>query len=169
MIRTKNVFIGLGSNLGNRLSHLEKALTLIEERIGKIERKSNVYVSPPWGFEAKEDFYNAVILVRTNLDPLSVLSVLSNIEKELGRLKNGTPGYESRIIDLDIIDFDNEILEAEKLTLPHASMHLRKFVLVPLNEIAPEWEHPILKQNPATLLKRIKSDDFIKKLNETND
>ena len=107
--------------------------------------------------------------MNTELDALTILVILSNIEKEMGRQKYTTSGYESRIIDLDMIDFGGEILETKNLTLPHPRMHLRKFVLVPLNEIAPQWEHPVLKLNTTTLLKRITTDDFIEKINATND
>jgi len=164
MLPTNVVYIGLGSNLGNRLENLEKAYSLIEQNIGKIEKKSSVYVSPPWGFEAKEDFYNSVIKLKTQLDPYSIMIILQKIEIGMGRVKSTGENYESRIIDLDIIDFGGLLVNIKDLVLPHPQMHLRKFVLIPLNEIEPIWIHPIFKLSAIELLKRIRTDDFIEKI-----
>ena len=169
MIKSKDIFIGLGSNLGDRRTHLNVAMALLEERVGRIEKKSSIYRSPPWGFEAKEDFYNMVVQIKTDKEASIVLNLLKEIELSMGRIKITSGTYESRVIDLDIIDFEGIIFKEKNLVLPHAQLHLRKFVLVPLHEIAPRWIHPILNQNCTGLLKRIDSNDFIEKLMDTND
>lgn len=169
VVKTKIIFIGLGSNLGNRRAHLNAALTLLEDRVGLIEKKSSIYKTPPWGFESKDHFYNMVVSIKTDKDPNVVLNALQELELIIGRIKKTDVGYESRIIDLDIIDFDGMIFNQANLVLPHPQLHLRKFVLVPLQEIEPNWIHPVLKQNCTELLKRISAADFIEKLTETND
>lgn len=155
--------------MGDRLANINSAIVLINQKIGCVEKKSSVYCSPPWGFDAKEDFYNAVIKVNTQLQANDLLEALSKIETELGRQKKTGTEYESRIIDLDILDFAGLVLATENLILPHSQMHLRKFVLVPLHEIEPNWAHPIFKQKANALLKRINTNDFIQKLTKTND
>ena len=169
MQKSKIIFLGLGSNLGDKKNHLKRALNLIATKIGSIEKTSSIYQTPPWGFDAKDDFYNMVVKVKTELEPFSVLKIIADIELEIGRIKEIALGYESRVIDLDILDFDGLILDEPNLLLPHAQMHLRKFVLVPLQEIEPTWQHPVFKQNCSGLLKRITTNDLIKKLTDTID
>jgi len=167
--KAKIIFLGLGANLGDKKNHLKLALDLIDAKIGTIEKKSSIYQTPPWGFNAKDDFYNMVVKIKTEQQPLSVLKFIAEIELEMGRVKKNALGYESRIIDLDILDFDGLILDESNLVLPHKQMHLRKFVLIPLQEIEPEWQHPVFKQNCTELLKRITSNDLIEKLTDTID
>ena len=143
MFVPEKIFIGVGTNLGDRLENLHRCYELIENREHVfIDQLSPVYQSPPWGFEALQDFYNTVISVRTTLEPLELLAELKKIELEMGRIRKSESGYESRIIDLDILDYRGFILTNETLVLPHPKMHLRSFVLLPLADISPDWIHP---------------------------
>ena len=147
-----NVALSLGSNLGNRLEFLQQAINLINLRSGTITNISNFYESEPWGFNCENYFLNATVKLVTSLSPLDLLIELQKIEKLLGRKNKTKDSYESRTIDIDIIFYENVIIQTPQLTIPHPLMHKRKFVLVPLNEIAPNWMHPIFKLNVQQLL-----------------
>lgn len=162
-----NVFIGLGTNLGNRAANLNRAYALIEKRVGHINRKSHFYQTPPWGFDSTEDFMNSVILVQTKLSIRALFNELKKMEKEMGRqAKIAGQGYQDRVIDLDILDFNNTVYQSVDLSVPHQKMHLRAFVLYPLAEIAPTWLHPILKVSSNALLDRLENTSEISKLND---
>jgi 2-amino-4-hydroxy-6-hydroxymethyldihydropteridine diphosphokinase len=162
-------YIGLGSNLGDRLDHLNRATGEIGRRVGRITGQSSVYVSPPWGFEAKEDFYNTVICVETVQTPEELLKNLHLIEQEMGRVRSDSANYQSRNIDLDIIDFDGRVKSTATPILPHPLMHRRTFVLAPLSEINPRWIHPVLKRTAGDLLLSLESHDDIRILKGAND
>ncbi len=147
----QNVYLLLGSNLGDKKKYLEDAEMLIGEKIGNIITKSAIYISEPWGFKHKEDFYNQVIIINTNYSALKVLALCLEIENLLGRKrKKGT--YEARTIDIDLLLYGNEIIHNKKLTVPHPQMHRRRFTLEPLCEIAPDLIHPIFNMNMVQLL-----------------
>ncbi|MFD2564147.1 2-amino-4-hydroxy-6-hydroxymethyldihydropteridine diphosphokinase [Aquimarina rubra] len=151
-MKTSNrIHISLGSNIGNRLDYLQQALQLIYKTIGDVVDISGVYQTPAWGFSS-DDFYNACILVKTFDATSEVLDKLLEIENSLGRNRTDAEGYEARTIDLDIIFSSEGIVETENLIVPHPSMQDRKFVLKPLEEIAEEEEHPIVKQTVHQLL-----------------
>lgn len=134
-----NVFLSLGSNLGNKEENLRSAIQLIEKQIGRIVVQSAFYVSVPWGFNSPNSFANCVIRIDTPLSPFKVLTLTQNIEKEMGRTHKSTNGiYCDRIIDIDILLYDDIQLQTTELTIPHPLMHLRDFVMTPLKEIAPE-------------------------------
>jgi len=142
-----NVFLALGSNLGDRGENLDNALSNIEERIGEVISTSAFYVTNPVGFDSDNQFLNAVCEVRTKKQPLEVLQITQDIEKEMGReTKSAHKVYSDRIIDIDLLLYDDEILEYPRLTLPHPHLHERLFVLLPLAEIAGDYIHPILHQ-----------------------
>jgi len=145
-------FLLLGSNLGNRIAIMRDALNDIHEQVGMICQQSAFYESEPWGFEAKEQFLNMVVRVQTTKFPDEVLELILAIEKKLGRVKNESQGYESRKIDIDLLFFNDEIINKKNLTVPHPRLHLRKFTLMPLAEIAPELTHPVLKKSIKQLL-----------------
>lgn len=147
----KKVYIGLGTNLGDKESNLSHAYKEIENRVGKIVRRSSHYKTEPWGFETENEFINSVILIETDLSPTALLDQLQQIEKYLGRKKKTTDHYESRIIDLDILDYMGQIIDFDELQLPHPEMQKRDFVLVPLAELDPEWRHPILNKTAREL------------------
>jgi len=148
----KIVFLGIGTNLGNREINLEQAVTGIEKNIGTVLHSSSVYETDPWGFESKDKFLNIVVKIETNLSPAGLLEKIKILESLLGRERGGMR-YSSRLIDIDILLYKDLIADEESLIIPHPLMHERKFVLVPLCEIAPEMIHPLLKKSIAELLK----------------
>jgi 2-amino-4-hydroxy-6-hydroxymethyldihydropteridine diphosphokinase len=157
------VFLGIGGNLGNKHNNLTKILLLIENELGAIRKKSSVYETPPWGFQAEEDFWNMVIQIETRLNPEKLLHKAKNIEQEFGR-KIQTENYTSREMDIDILYFDDLIIENELLKIPHPQIQKRLFVLVPLVEIAPEKKHPLLQKTSRKLLENCRDKSEIKKL-----
>jgi deoxyguanosine kinase len=165
----RKIYIGLGSNLGDRFANIENAIRLMAEADIRINRKSSVYVSPPWGFEAKNDFYNSVLEVETKLEVNELLHLLKQIELRLGRTPVSVQGYQSRIIDIDIIDFEGKVLQTDRLQIPHPRMDQRLFVLVPLAEIAEEWSHPLSGVGIKELINKISTDESIAKLVVAND
>ena len=137
------VYLGLGSNLGNRKSHLERAIRRIRKRVGKVVKISTFITTEPWGFESPNAFLNGVISCQTALSPREVLQVTQEIEREMGRTKNtGVQStnrqYKDRIIDIDILLYDNLTVDEPDLKIPHPLMQERDFVMIPLNEIRDE-------------------------------
>ena len=156
-------FILLGSNMGNREELLSEAIELIELRCGKVVLKSSLYESEPWGFDAEIYFLNQSIAIESILSPHDLLNELLAIEAELGRKrKENHVGYESRPIDLDIIYYDDIINNDEDLILPHPRLHLRRFVLMPLCEIAPDFIHPIIRETNSVLLEKCEDHSEVK-------
>jgi len=142
----------LGTNLGNKRNNLSVCIKYIEEKVGKIIQQSSVYETEPWGFKSKELFYNMAIEVETKLNPQELLKTIKEFEIEMGRKHTSNYCYENRIIDLDILFYNNKVINLSELTIPHPKLHLRKFTLVPLIEILPNIEHPVFKKNITTLL-----------------
>lgn len=140
-----DVFLGLGSNIGDRGENLHSAINKIEERIGNVIATSAFYVTKPVGFESENSFLNAACLIKTKLRPMQVLQETQLIETEMGRkTKSENKIYVDRIIDIDLLLFDDEMYVNDKLTLPHPHLHERAFVLLPLSEIAGDYIHPVL-------------------------
>jgi len=159
----KKVFLGLGTNLGDREKNLQGALEKIAEFIGIIVSRSSVYETEPWGFQSSDQFLNMVIGVETNLNPSGLLGRLLMIESLLGRVRDGKQ-YSSRIIDIDILLYGSQKVDTLSLKIPHPRMLERKFVLVPLCEIAPDFVHPVFGKSMTELLKECKDEGSIKKL-----
>ena len=151
MQEIKTVYIALGSNKGDKFKNLQNAIDAVFTEVGSIVSIAKVYQSKAYGFDG-DDFLNTCIAVKTRLKPKKVLSVLLQIEKKLGRTPKQTEGYESRIIDLDIIFFEDEIIEDKNLIIPHPEAHKRRFVLEPLQLIAGNFIHPKLRQSVDDLL-----------------
>jgi 2-amino-4-hydroxy-6-hydroxymethyldihydropteridine diphosphokinase len=143
------VFLALGSNLGNRTANLKAALSNLPPQL-ILKNKSSVYETPPWGHEDQPPFLNQVVSAETYLKPLSLLRHLKRLEKALGRVPSFDKG--PRLIDIDILFFDDVVMDTPRLVLPHPRLHERGFVLVPLAEIAPEFMHPALKKSVKQLL-----------------
>ena len=162
----KKVYISIGSNLGDKLKYLQDAVFLIRELVGPVLKTSNIYQSPSWGFKA-EDFLNACVLAETRLSPNKVLENLLSIEKKLGRERTLESGYESRKIDLDLLYFGHEILDEGHLVVPHPKLQHRRFVLLPLADIAPQFYHPILKKDTRNLLQECKDKSVMEKSRAT--
>ena len=141
----RTTYLSLGSNQGNKIENLQKAVDLIAQNIGSIAKISSVYKTAAWGFES-DDFYNICIEVATKLNPENLLKSIHEIELLLGRKRTSEKEYKARTIDIDVLLFDNEIIFSKELIVPHKGMLNRKFVMVPLSEIAPTLLHPIEKQ-----------------------
>lgn len=135
-------FIGIGSNLGDRAGYLKEAIALLSSKSGEIALKSSVYESAAWGMGTAPSFLNMVIAVDTSLSPEALLLDCHAIERELGRERKETHGYQSRTLDLDILLHGNEEVNEPELTLPHPGLEKRRFVLMPLAEIAPALKVP---------------------------
>ena len=138
------VYLGLGSNLGDREEHIRKAIALIGESIGLVIRQSSLIETEPWGFESSNKFLNGVILVETSLTPRQLLKATQKIERQLGRKKKSTDSclltpvsYSDRSIDIDILLYDDLTVDEPDLKIPHPLMEQRDFVMIPLNEIKP--------------------------------
>lgn len=139
------VYLGLGSNEGDLETNIARAYEEIEARIGKIISQSSLYYTEPWGFESPNKFINAVCAVETFLSPHELLSFSQLIEREMGRKAKSHDGvYEDRIIDIDILLYDNEVINMSDIVIPHPLMTKRAFVMQPLAEIAPSLRHPVL-------------------------
>lgn len=144
----EKVFISLGSNQGDRRAALNEAIDKLGKQAGTVVCKSQIYETEPWGFECNDKFLNMAISMATNLKPFELLDICQSIEANMGRKRNpNCIGYSSRPIDIDILFYGNEILESERLTIPHPLLHLRHFVLDPLMDIAPEFVHPKLEKS----------------------
>lgn len=130
------VFIGLGSNLGDKVWNLQETIRLISERVGAVVRQSSFLETEPWGFESENTFVNAVICCETEKTPREVLVLTQQIEREMGRTrKSSSGGYSDRPIDIDILLYDNLTVDEPDLKIPHPLMHQRDFVMIPLEEI----------------------------------
>ena len=136
------VYLGLGSNLGDRNAHIEQAIALIHERVGEVVRRSSFIETEPWGFESENKFLNAVILCETELTPRQLLKATQKIERQLGRRKKSTDSrlltpvsYSDRPIDIDILLYDDLTIDERDLKIPHPLMEQRDFVMIPLREI----------------------------------
>ena len=135
------LYIALGSNMGDRRSLLNRAIALIEERVGAVQRVSSFIETEPWGFESEHPFLNAAVMVRTTLSPIECLDATQQIERELGRKKKSKGGiYHDRPIDIDLLLYGDLKLSTPRLTIPHPHMYERDFVMIPLREILPSIE-----------------------------
>ena len=140
-------YLSAGGNLNNTTEKFEQLFSLLQSRVGEILLKSSYYQSDAWGFTSEYPFINIALCLQTELSPFELLKETQQIEKELGRTQKTTTSYQDRTMDIDIIFYDNQIIKTENLEIPHPKMHLRDFVLNPLNEICPNFIHPILKKN----------------------
>ena len=146
------VYLGLGTNLGDKEQNLRMSIKKIEERIGKVVSLSAFYATAPWGFSSENSFLNAAVCVETTLLPLQVLEETQRIERELGRTEKSVNGlYADRLIDIDLLLYDDRVMDAEGLILPHPLMTERRFVMEPLSEIAPDVVHPVLHKTMKEL------------------
>lgn len=156
------VILSLGSNQGNRLENIESCLQLIHHEVGTVIRVSKLYETPSWGFES-EAFYNCALVMHTFDAPHKVLNQILKAEKKLGRIRTAASGYQSRIIDIDLIAFDEEIIDSEKLQVPHPLMQNRNFVLLPFQDLNLDWKHPVFKKSISELL-QISADESVCKV-----
>ena len=146
------VILSLGSNLHDKKQNLLNALKKIDNKIGKILKISSIYQTDPWGFDTENRFLNMAIMLETSLSPKGLLEELKSIEKSAGRTQKTTTHYESRCLDIDIIFYNEEVYFDKDLQLPHKHAHKRKFVLIPVAEICPNFIHPIFNKTILELL-----------------
>ena len=158
-----SVYFSLGSNLGDRYSNLMECVSLIESNIGEIKSLSSIYKNSAQGFIG-DYFYNCCVKVLTSYKPLELIEIILSIEKKMGRKTRNTKKYESRKIDIDIILYDDLIIEEKNLTIPHPRYTQRSFVLVPLLEIDDKLIDPISKTNIKEILAKINSKEIIDKI-----
>ena len=155
-----NVYLLLGSNEGEPMDNLTTSRLLIEIRCGSIIRQSSVYETEAWGIKHQKSFLNQAILVNTDLTPAALLETVKQIENELGRIE--TVRWGPRIIDIDILFYGNETIDEPDLNIPHPFIQDRRFTLVPMQEIAPDFMHPILEKTMAELLAICKDTSEVK-------
>jgi 2-amino-4-hydroxy-6-hydroxymethyldihydropteridine diphosphokinase len=155
------VFILLGTNLGNREVNLSKAITKITKLCISEPNQSSVYETLPIGFDSDQKFLNQVISIVTSLDPFELLEKLLEIELLMGRERQGI-GYSSRIIDLDILYFNSDIIQSETLIVPHPRLHSRRFTMVPMAELAPDFIHPVLQLSQTQILSQLEDKNEVR-------
>ena len=158
-------YLLIGSNLGNRSANLQNALHQIEKNCGKIQDLSAIYETAAWGLTNQPSFYNQAVIIETNLTPNALMEQLLSIETNMGRIRTVKLG--PRLIDLDILLINNLIINTESLILPHPAMEYRRFVLLPLAEIAPNLAHPILQKTIQELLLVCTDELDVQKLSGT--
>ncbi|MHA6247344.1 2-amino-4-hydroxy-6-hydroxymethyldihydropteridine diphosphokinase [Pontibacter sp. CAU 1760] len=144
------LYLLLGGNLGNRADYLQQARARLSEQIGPTTNASRLYETAAWGNTEQPNFLNQVLELHTALTPEQVLQTVNQIEADLGRVRQEHWG--ARVIDIDILFYDALVLQTQRLTIPHPQLHLRRFTLLPLAELAPDLQHPVLKLSAAHLL-----------------
>jgi len=144
-----NVYLALGSNLGNRAANLKEAINSLSPQM-EVKAKSKVYETPPWGYTEQEKFYNQVLRVQTYLEPEPLLKHLKRLEVALGRKASFQNG--PRLIDIDILFYDDRVVNTPVLDIPHPHVHERGFVLLPLMDIAPDYVHPVKQRSVREML-----------------
>ena len=156
-----NVYLMIGGNIGDRLVNLENARKSIEQRCGGIQKQSSIFETEAWGYKDQPAFYNQALCIETELSPQDLMATLLSIERAMGRERLMPLG--PRIIDLDIIYYNQTIIETPTLIVPHPRLSERNFVLAPLMEIAPDFVHPILKKTNAVLYNESIDDSVVHK------
>ena len=151
-LEIENIFLGLGSNQGDRELNLKNSIKLLNSRVGKVLNTSGIYESEPWGVKNQNYFLNQVIEIETHIDPNDLLNICKNIEYDMGRKPEIRWG--KRVIDIDILYYQSKIINQEKLIIPHKLMHERKFVMIPLNDLNENHLHPILKITNKEILNK---------------
>ena len=155
-------YLCLGGNIGDRESAIYQALFEISQRVGEITAQSKVYETEAWGVENQQAYLNQCIEVKTLLSPDELITTLLSIEQYLGRVRSLNGVYEPRTIDIDILFYNHAIIENEQLTIPHPRLQLRKFVLIPLNEICSNYLHPLLNKSIFNLLSQCEDQSEVK-------
>jgi 2-amino-4-hydroxy-6-hydroxymethyldihydropteridine diphosphokinase len=158
------IFLLLGTNLGNRQENLAKAKELLTKKAGEILSESSIYLTKAWGNTAQPDFLNQVFKIKTSLAPEKLLEKILAIELEMGRLR--TEKWGSRLIDIDILFYNDLVIQSSKLIVPHPALHKRRFTLIPLAEIAAEFVHPVLNKSIDQLLESCDDEQAVERIGE---
>ena len=153
----RKIYLSIGSNKGNRYSFIKEALRLIQKDIGEVILISKIYETKSWGFQS-DNFLNLCILIKSELIPAELIIKLKNLEERIGRERNNEK-IEAREIDIDILFYSDKIVNQKDLIIPHQRLHLRNFVLYPLNDIAADFIHPILLKSVNELLNECEDND----------
>ena len=157
------VYLLLGGNLGDRNYYIQMSEQLIDKELGAIINRSSIYETEPWGFQHEQNFYNRVVEINTLLNPQELLEKIHNIENNLGRERKNQQ-YSARTIDIDILFYDDLILNEPNLIIPHSQLHNRKFALEPLCEIKPEFMHPVMNVTVRELLSQCEDTLSVSKI-----
>ncbi len=157
-------YLSLGTNLGNREKNISNTINYLQKTAGNIKTVSTIYETTPWGFDTENDFFNSIVILETYLAPRELLLAIKRIEKKVGRTPKTQKEYESRVIDIDIIFYGNQFYWDKNLSIPHRLAHKRKFVLKPLNELVPDYIHPLLELSVSQMLKSCDDKSIIKKV-----
>lgn len=156
------VYLSLGSNKGDRIGYVQQATSLLGALDDvTIIRTSAFYETEPWGMDTETWFVNAVVEIKTKLSPQELLAECRRIERQLGKVKNQSEAYQDRTIDIDILFYNNEIINEEDLIIPHKFVHLRAFTLVPLLELIPDYEHPVLHKTISDLHNDLENPEMV--------
>jgi 2-amino-4-hydroxy-6-hydroxymethyldihydropteridine diphosphokinase len=156
------VYLGIGGNIGNKQDNFKEVYQMVENELGKIDEKSSIYETPPWGFQSNDPFWNSIIVIETLKSPEELLSKIHSIENKFGRTRDNKQ-FSSRKMDIDILYFDDIFIETAELIIPHPLIPQRKFVLVPLVEIARDLKHPLFRLTSIEMLENCKDESIIKK------
>lgn len=154
-----SVYLGLGTNIGNKRKNMVTAAALLAERAGDVLSLSSFYETEPWGFDSENTFLNAALELETSCSPMELLHLTQQIEQEMGRTQKSDGSYHDRIIDIDILLYGNEIIHTEELVVPHPLMQQRLFVMQPLAEIAPSLVHPVLQKSMYELYMELLTEE----------
>ncbi|MFD1551198.1 2-amino-4-hydroxy-6-hydroxymethyldihydropteridine diphosphokinase [Putridiphycobacter roseus] len=153
MVAMKTVYVGVGTNLGNKFENIQQAIKELKLVGVKVLQTSNIFESPAWGFESTSSFYNIVLEIQTTLGPFQLLVELKGIELKMGRPPKVGIGYSSRLIDIDIIDYHGQEIQMQDLTIPHLHLAARNFVALPLLAIHPNYLLPTTQKKLSDSLK----------------
>ena len=168
-MRIEKAVILLGSDIESRKGYIDKAVAILNQEVGTLVNESSFYESEPWGFESDTIFLNKVIVLKSTLAAGEMLRTCLDIEKRLGRKRKQGKGYSSRTIDIDILYLNNRIIKEDDLIVPHPRLHERRFTLLPLTEVLPDFIHPVLKKTQRELLESCQDHSRVVVFNKSED